>query len=144
MKIILNHKDATMPEKADEYAAGYDLFACESVEIQPWSRALVNTGIKLEIPMGYHGCGFYGRIASRSGLGLKGFDIGAGVIDSNYRGEIKVVFINSTSECKQINTRDKIAQIIFEKHYNFEFEVVKELGKTERGEAGFGSSGNKK
>lgn len=138
MKIILDNENACMPQKADEHAAGYDLFSCENVLIKPWSRVLINTGVKLEIPERH-----YGRIASRSGLGVKGFDIGAGVIDSNYRGEIKVVFINSTNTEKQINIKDKIAQIIFEKYYDFSFEQVEELSKTERGELGFGSSDKK-
>lgn len=135
MKIVLNHENASIPAKADAHAAGYDLFSCENVIIKAWSRGLINTGVKLEIPENH-----YGRIASRSGLGVKGFDIGAGVIDSNYRGEIKVVFINSTSTDKQISVRDKIAQLIFEKYYDFEFEQVQKLSETERGELGFGSS----
>tara|TARA_B100000482_G_C12603935_1_gene296370 strand:+ start:632 stop:1051 length:420 start_codon:yes stop_codon:yes gene_type:complete len=135
MKIILNNENASIPERADAHAAGYDLFACEDVIIKPWSRVLINTGVRLEIPEGY-----YGRIASRSGLGVKGFDIGAGVIDSNYRGEIKVVFINSTYTEKQISVKDKVAQIIFEKYYEFSLEPVQELSKTERGELGFGST----
>lgn len=127
---------ATIPTRGDEFAAGYDLYCSQKVTVPAWSRSLVKTDIALEIPTG-----FYGRIASRSGLGVKGFDIGAGVIDSSYRGEIKVVFINSTCEDFVIEQGSRCAQIVFEKHYNFEFVKSEELSKSVRGESGFASTG---
>jgi len=118
--------------------AGADLTASEAVVVPPLSRALVPTGLSLEIPEGY-----YGRIAPRSGLAHKyGIDVMAGVIDSTYRGEIKVVLYNSDrEEFFRVNQGDKIAQIIIEKHYNFEFVETEELTPTPRGEGGFGSTG---
>ena len=127
---------AVVPTKGDEYAAGYDLYCSETCTIPAWSRCLVKTDIAMEIPMEY-----YGRIASRSGLGVKGFDIGAGVIDSSYRGEIKVVMINATDREFVVEQGSRCAQIVFEKYYNFEFVESTDLDKTNRGESGFGSTG---
>lgn len=135
MQIVLRHNDAKIPERADSGAAGYDLFSCDEYTIPPWSRQLVSTGIALHIPESY-----YGRLASRSSMGVKCTDIGAGVIDSSYRGEIKVLLINSADCAFKVCKYDKIAQIIFEKCYEFDFLVVQELEKTKRGEQGFGSS----
>ena len=116
-------------------------------------RALVGTGISIEIPKGY-----YGRIAPRSGLAVKkGIDILAGVIDSTYRGEIKVVLINlnmdvdsiigntpsfiGSSHDFSIKLGDRIAQIIIEKYHAVEWQEANQLSSTERQEAGFGSTG---
>lgn len=137
MKIKFFNYNAREPKKGDEQSAGYDLYSSESCVIPPWSRKLVSTGIGLEIPIGN-----YGRIASRSSLGVKGFDIGAGVIDSSYRGEIKVVLINSTNENFEVQIGDRIAQIIFEQCLNnFVFENVEHLSGSGRGDSGFGSTG---
>ena len=134
--------------------AGHDLYAIESAIINPGERRLIRTGIKLEIPIG-----FYGRIAPRSGLALKhGIDVMAGVIDSTYRGEIGVILYNSSiigsnlvhtehstylfadNNSFSIKEGDRIAQIIFERYYNFDF-VEGKLSETERKEGGFGSTG---
>lgn len=136
LKVCKLSSDAQVPTRGDSEAAGYDLYCISDLYIEPWSRQLVSTGISLEIPSG-----FYGRIASRSSLGVKGFDVGAGVIDSSYRGEIKVVFINSSSESKKLSKGDRIAQIIFEKYYTFELTEVTELSSSQRGTYGFGSTG---
>lgn len=92
----------------------------------------------MEIPEGY-----YGRIAPRSGLAHNhGIDVLAGVVDSSYRGEIRIVLYNTDKEEPfQVRSGDRIAQIIFEKHYDFEFIEVDDLSKTNRGEGGFGSTG---
>jgi dUTP pyrophosphatase len=102
-------------------------------------RKMVATGVQLEIPEGY-----YGRIAPRSGLALKqGIDVLAGVIDSSYRGEIKVIIFNTDNQkVFKVNVGDRIAQLIIEKHYNFDFVEVEDLETTDRGEGGFGSSGS--
>ena len=136
MKVKLLSENAKLPVKGDSFSAGYDLYASESITVEAWSRSLVSTGISLEIPEN-----FYGRIAPRSGLGLKGFDIGSGVIDSSYRGEIKVVFVNATSSAYSIQVGDRIAQIIFEMCLTFPLEIASTLSETERGESGFGSTG---
>jgi len=83
-------KEAREPFQANDSDAGYDLFSTEYATIEPFQRKLVGTGITVEIPKG-----FYGRIAPRSGLAFKkGIDVMAGVIDSGYRGEIKILLIN--------------------------------------------------
>jgi deoxyuridine 5'-triphosphate nucleotidohydrolase len=87
-------KEAREPFQANESDAGYDLFSTQYITIEPFQRKLVSTGISVEIPQG-----FYGRIAPRSGLACKnGIDVMAGVIDSGYRGEIKVLLINFNFE----------------------------------------------
>lgn len=127
---------AVIPTKGDTFAAGYDLYCSQTCILPAWARCLVKTDIAMEIPEG-----FYGRIASRSGLGVKGFDIGAGVIDSSYRGEIKVVMINATNNESIVEQGSRCAQIVFEKHYNFEFLESNALSDTSRGECGFASTG---
>ena len=86
--------------------------------------------------------GYYGRIAPRSGLAVKkGIDVLAGIIDSDYRGEIMVVLINLGKDAVLYNVGDKIAQIIFSKYETTDFNVVENLDDTNRAEKGFGSTG---
>jgi dUTP pyrophosphatase len=124
--------------KSNPTDAGADLAAAEDRSIPPLSRATIRTGLAMEIPEGY-----YGRIAPRSGLAHNhGIDVLAGVVDSSYRGEIRIVLYNTDKEEPfQVRSGDRIAQIIFEKHYDFEFIEVDDLSKTDRGEGGFGSTG---
>jgi len=136
--IKLLNEFARMPYRANETDAGADLFATEDMIIQPMQRKLVSTGIALQIPKYY-----YGRIAPRSGLAVNyGIDVLAGVVDSSYRGEIKVVLINTDQNKEfEIKKGDKIAQLIIESHYNFQFLQVEDLQATNRGSGGFGSTG---
>lgn len=140
MRIKLLNDKAKIPCRAHSTDAGADLFSIEDCLIRPGERRPVSTGISLEIPEGY-----YGRIAPRSGLAAKsGIDVLAGVLDSSYRGEIKVILLNtdqSNPRDFEIKAGDRIAQLIIEKHYNFEFEVVDSLEETTRGVGGFGSTG---
>ena len=124
--------------RANPTDAGADLSAAEDEFIPPLSRRTVRTGVFMEIPEGY-----YGRIAPRSGLAHNhGIDVLAGVVDSSYRGEIRVVLFNTDKdEPFQIQAGDRIAQMIIERHYNFEFVEVEDLSETTRGESGFGSTG---
>ena len=142
------------PFRANASDAGYDLFSTEYVTIEPFQRKLISTGINIEIPDG-----FYGRIAPRSGLACKkGIDVMAGVIDSGYRGEIKVLLINLNFEgynikpnafesifgsANRVNIKpgDRIAQLIIEKCYKVDWTKMKTLENSERGQSGFGSSG---
>jgi len=142
------------PFKANASDAGYDLFSTEYVTIEPFQRKLISTGINIEIPDG-----FYGRIAPRSGLACKkGIDVMAGVIDSGYRGEIKVLLINlnfegynikpsafesifGSANRANIKPGDRIAQLIIEKCYKVDWTKMKTLENSERGQSGFGSSG---
>lgn len=129
-------EDATIPTRGSQFAAGYDLSSSGIFVIPPRGRCLVKTDIVLEIPNGY-----YGRIAPRSGLALKhGLDVGAGVIDSDYRGAIGVVLFNHTDDPYFITKGNKIAQIIIIPIITPELEEVVEVTDTKRGEGGFGST----
>jgi dUTP pyrophosphatase len=135
--VKLLSKDAKKPEKQTKQSAGYDLYSAEPLIILKQSRCLCGTHIALEIPKG-----FYGKIFSRSSLAVKGIDVGAGVIDSDYRGEILVLLVNnSTTKDFTIKKGDRIAQIIFHKSPNFKMVLVNKLRETERGIGGFGSTG---
>lgn len=136
MKVKRLTENAILPKCADNGSAGYDLFASQTYTIPPWSRMLVKTDIALEIYPTH-----YGRIAPRSSLSLKGIDIGAGVIDSSYRGEIRVLLINSKQTAHTVTQGDRIAQIVFEQCFHFDFDETDELGLSERGTGGFGSTG---
>ena len=143
---------AIVPTKAHPTDAGYDLYSCCYKRLNSMERAVVSTGICVEIPEG-----FYGRVAPRSGLAVKnGIDVLAGVIDSGYRGEVGVVLINlaaqpfitqqditfEPSSSFDIHPGDRIAQLIIERHYNAEWEERDVLKKeTERSQGGFGSTG---
>lgn len=138
MKVKLNNFNSQIPTKGSEHSAGYDLYSCCNSLIYPQERALVKTGIVLEIPEGY-----YGRIAPRSGLALKnGIDVMAGVIDSDYRGEIGVILYNTDKNVPfHIKIGDRIAQLIIEKYHTFDIEKVETLNPTQRNSGGFGSTG---
>lgn len=124
--------------RANPSDAGMDIRASEGANIPPLGRATVPTGVFLEIPEGH-----YGRIAPRSGLAHKhGIDVLAGVVDSSYRGEVKVVLHNTDPyEAFHVSAGDRIAQLIIERHYNMDFVEVEDLASTDRGSGGFGSSG---
>jgi len=138
VKIKRIHEQAKVPTRSNPTDAGADLYSVESLVIPPLTRTLVKTGIVLEIPENY-----YGRIAPRSGLAFKsGIDVMAGVIDSGYRNEIGVILYNTDqTQSFEVKVGDRIAQLIIEAHYNFEFEDIVELSQTERGTGGFGSTG---
>lgn len=134
-------QDALLPYKASPYDAGYDLFSYEYKSIKANSSELLGTKIRMRIPTGY-----YGRIASRSGLAAKNnIEVGAGVIDSNYRGEIFVLLRNFSNSDYQVYPKDKIAQLIITPYSNPEIRYVEHLdqlfGSSDRGDRGFGSSG---
>jgi dUTP pyrophosphatase len=132
--------DAQLPTKAHDSDAGYDLFASACVNIPAHGSALVTTAIKLDIPDGY-----YGRIASRSGLAVKhNLEVGAGVIDNGYHGEIMVLLRNHGNAVYTVVPGDKIAQIILEPYASVQVRQVSSVDsirETSRKENGFGSSG---
>jgi dUTP pyrophosphatase len=138
MKVKLLNEKAKAPERATANAAGYDIFSCSDYVIYPHTRVLLKTGISVELPEGY-----YGRVAPKSGLALNhGIDVMAGVIDSDYRGEISVILYNTDKDnLYVVKSGDKIAQLIIEKYYPFGLQVVDELSESERGSDGFGSTG---
>lgn len=139
-KIFLDHSDAKIPTKANPTDAGFDLYSVENVIVSAKTRKLINTGVRIALDDGT-----YGRIAPRSGLALKyGIDVFAGVVDFSYRNCLGVILYNSSDEDFEVRVGDRIAQLILEKISNASFEEVhsvSELGQTERGEKGFGSSG---
>lgn len=132
--------EALIPHNAYVGDAGYDLCSTEEVVLQPFERTLIPTGLAIEIPFGYAGF-----VVPRSGLAIKqGLSIvnAPGLIDSNYRGELKVIAINlDPHEPISIHVGDRIAQLVIMKVESLEFEEVAELDDSERGTGGFGSSG---
>ncbi|XP_049638471.1 deoxyuridine 5'-triphosphate nucleotidohydrolase, mitochondrial [Suncus etruscus] len=128
---------ATAPAKGSPRAAGYDLYSAYDYTVPPMEKALVKTDIQIALPSG---C--YGRVAPRSGLAAKHFiDVGAGVIDEDYRGNVGVVLFNFGKETFEVKKGDRIAQLICERIFYPEIEEVQVLEATERGSGGFGSTG---
>ena len=128
---------AVLPARGSKLAAGLDVCSIEEVSIGPKQRALARTGLAVAIPPG-----FYGRIAPRSGLAVKnGLDVLAGVIDSDYRGEVCCVLYNTSDEVILLPARSKICQLIVEQIITPEAEWASELDDTARGAGGFGSTG---
>lgn len=138
--IVLSHPAAKPPKRANPTDAGADLHAVENYVIHPGDRIAVETGLSLAIPPE-----FYGQIAPRSGLAAKsGIMTMAGVIDSTFRGTVKVLIYNSSpagTEPIKILTGDRVAQLIILPISLAEFSPVESLPDTARGEGGFGSSG---
>lgn len=136
---ILNPK-ATVPGHAyGDGDAGVDLTSVDEVNLMPGERALVATGIAVAIPQGYGGF-----VQPRSGLAAKhGITLtnSPGLIDSNYRGEIRIIIQNTGAQEFPIHVGDRIAQLVVMAVEHTEFEPVEELPDTDRGEGGFGSSG---
>lgn len=132
-------ENATIPQRATSGSAGYDLSACEEAIVPARGYKMINTGIATQFPADH-----YARVAPRSGLTLKkGLLVGAGVIDSDYTGEIRVILFNHTDTTYTVEVGDRIAQLIFECIITPEVQVVSydELKQTERGAGGFGSTG---
>lgn len=138
-RIARIHPNAVVPARGSAGAAGYDLVACVSKDIAPGEWGAVDTGIVFEFP-----CDVYARVAPRSGLAFKkGIQVGAGVVDSDYRDSIKVILFNHGKEVFHVAVGDRIAQVIFEKInlpslVETSYEV---LTSTDRGTGGFGSTG---
>lgn len=127
----------TLPRYGSEGAAGADLHASEALVIAPGDRAAVPTAIHLELPPGH-----VGLVWPRSGLALRhGIDTLAGVIDSDYRGEVRVVLVNHGREPFRIEVGDRIAQLLVQRVERVAFVADGGLTSTERGSGGFGSTG---
>ncbi len=140
IKVSKVDKDIILPEyqhKGED--AGMDLVANEETSLKPGEFKLIKTGIKIAIPKGYAGF-----VYPRSGLALKkGITVlnADGVIDPGYRGELGVILINHGKSVFKINKGDRIAQLIIHKTYQIEWDEVEELPDTNRGEGGFGHTG---
>lgn len=128
---------ATVPSKGSKLAAGFDLHAAYDYVIKAKGREMVKTDLSIALPSGT-----YGRIAPRSGLAWKHFiDVGAGVIDEDYRGPVNVILFNFGEQDFEIKRGDRIAQLICEKIGLPDLVEVTDLENTERGASGFGSTG---
>lgn len=139
LKVVRLSEKVPMPQYALLEDAGFDLFVGEKVSLAPMERASVNTGYKMEIPKG---C--VGIIHEKSGLSHKhGIITFGNVIDSGYRGEVRVGVMNLGKETYTFETGHKVAQMIIHNHETMNFKEVgeKELSPSERGERGFGSTG---
>ena len=137
IKVKKISESAITPTKANEFDAGWDLYAAEDAIIDPSKAELISTDISFAIPEGY-----VGLIWDRSGMAAKrGLHRFAGVIDSGYRGEVKVCLWNSSDKYCVINAGERIAQILFQEVPAFTMVEVASLDDTERGIGGFGSSG---
>jgi len=128
---------AVLPARGSSLAAGLDIYAIEELTIQPGERILARTGLAVAIPEGH-----YGRLAPRSGLATqKGLDTLAGVIDADYRGEIRCLLYNAGDEAIHLPVQSKICQLILEKIITPTAVWADEISDTDRGSGGFGSTG---
>lgn len=136
-------ENAIIPTKGRAGDACFDLYAAEDVVVVEWQTSLVKTNIAMEIPEGY-----FGKIYTRSGMALRGWEITGGILDSNYRGDVGILirhiytgwYVESRNE-HHIQKGDRIAQLAIHKVEDVEFEEAEELSDTIRGEQGYGSSG---
>lgn len=140
---IINKSKHDLPKYATEASAGLDLRANidESIEIDSLEKAIVPTGLFMEIPIGYEA-----QVRPRSGLAFKhGITVlnSPGTIDADYRGEIKVILVNLSKEKFVIEDGERIAQMVIAAHEQAEWNQVDELNDTSRGAGGFGSTGKK-
>jgi dUTP pyrophosphatase len=133
-------ESAKLPTRGSKQSAGHDLYSSERCVIEPSQRALIGTGISIKLPEGT-----YGRIAPRSGLASKhGIDVGAGVVDADYTGEIKVLLFNHSPTPFVVLPGDRIAQLIAEKIQDCDVEESHAaFDPSERGGGGFGSTGER-
>lgn len=130
--------NVSLPRRSSSGAVGYDLYSAESVVLLPGHRALLGTGVAIVLPVGT-----YGRVAPRSGLAVKhGIQVGAGVIDPDYTGEVKVLLFNHGDTAFEVKSGERVAQLILERCETPPVEeVVGTLEQTARGAGGFGSTG---
>ncbi|KAL2471776.1 Deoxyuridine 5'-triphosphate nucleotidohydrolase [Abeliophyllum distichum] len=128
---------ACLPSKASSLSAGYDLSSATETKVPSRGKALIPTDLSIAIPEGT-----YARIAPRSGLAWKhSIDVGAGVIDADYRGPVGVILFNHSDSDFEVKTGDRIAQLIIQKIETPEVTEVDDLDSTVRGSGGFGSTG---
>ncbi|NBI64019.1 dUTP diphosphatase [Clostridiales bacterium] len=141
MEVKIKTRTGMLPAYETKGSAGMDLRAdlTESICLEPGGRALIPTGLSIELPQGYEA-----QIRARSGLAIKqgiGLVNGVGTIDSDYRGEIKVALINWGQDSVTIQDGDRIAQMVIAKYERIAWKQVDELGDTKRGTGGFGHTG---
>ena len=140
---VINRSRFDLPRYATPLSAGRDVRANidEAVVLRPLERAMIPTGLSIELPEGYEM-----QIRPRSGLAAKhGITVlnSPGTIDADYRGEIRVILVNLSNEEFRIEAGERIAQMVVARHEQVEWELTEELAESERGEGGFGSTGKK-
>lgn len=138
---VINKSNNPLPRYETSGSAGLDLRAAitEPIELKPLERTLIPTGLYIELPVGYEA-----QIRPRSGLSIKkGLSLvnAPGTIDSDYRGEIKVIMVNLSNEIQTIPVGERIAQMVIARYEQMEWTQVEQLSDTERGSGGFGSTG---
>jgi dUTP pyrophosphatase len=138
---LVNKSHHPLPQYETQASAGVDLraFVPNPIVLKPMERALIPTGLYLELPIGVEA-----QVRSRSGLALKKGISGLnapGTVDADYRGEVGVILINLSQEDFTINDGDRIAQLVLARHERATFELVETLSETQRGAGGFGSTG---
>ena len=144
MKVkVVNKGSDALPQYATLSSAGMDVRASleSPVVLGPLQRAMIPTGLYLEIPVGYEV-----QVRPRSGLAAKkGITVlnAPGTVDADYRGEVNVILVNLSDEAFTVEPGERIAQLVLAKHEKIEWDEVSELGETERGAGGFGSTGTK-
>ncbi|WKN32286.1 dUTP diphosphatase [Porifericola rhodea] len=142
MKVrIINQSDQPLPAYQTAHAAGMDLHANiqEEITLKPLERALVGTGLFIELPVGYEA-----QIRPRSGMAYKhGITVlnSPGTIDADYRGEIKVLLVNLSNDIFTVQHGDRIAQMVVAPHSQVSWEETNKLSQTDRGAGGYGSTG---
>ncbi|MDN3595876.1 dUTP diphosphatase [Zunongwangia endophytica] len=140
---IINKSSHDLPSYATEASAGIDLRAelAEPVTLKPLERAIVKTGLFIELPVGYEA-----QVRPRSGLAAKkGITVlnAPGTIDADYRGEIGVILVNLSNDDFTIENGERVAQLVIAKHEHIDWEEVEVLTESVRGAGGFGSTGTK-
>jgi dUTP pyrophosphatase len=138
---VINKSKHPLPQYETDHSAGVDLRANieEPVVLKPLERALIKTGLFIELPVGYEA-----QVRPRSGLSYKkGLSVlnSPGTIDADYRGEIGVILVNLSNDTVNVEDGERVAQLVIAKHETAEWEEVSELVETERGAGGFGSTG---
>ncbi|MBT3405842.1 dUTP diphosphatase [Candidatus Woesearchaeota archaeon] len=136
MKIKKLRDDAIVPRHALVGDVAVDLHSVEDVVIAPGDRKLIGTGLSIAFPIGYAAL-----VWDRSGMAKLGLKTMGGVIDPTYRGEYKIFILNTTKEDYSVSKGDRIAQLLVQKVYSPQIEVVEDLDDTERGKGGFGHTG---
>lgn len=139
LRIVPLSPTAVVPQRAHDGDAGFDLVADVDVSIRPGEHALVGTGIAIALP-----AGTVGLVCPRSGLAAKrGVTVlnAPGIVDENYRGEVKVILVNHSDDDFRVHPGDRIAQLVIASYLAPAVDIVDQLDGTDRGEGGFGSTG---
>lgn len=136
IKIKKLHPDAKIPTYGTSEAAGFDIYSVEDVIILPHEVCPIKTGIAMELPAGK-----VLFVKPRSGMGMRGGDIYGGVVDSDYRGEIKAITFNGTEKNLEIKKGDRVAQGVIFDYYKADFEEAENLDESQRGEGWNHSTG---